>query len=322
VFCNQTAVTGEKTAFPTTASLVRRIETFIGFKGRARNPVQIAFYGGNFLGLSVDRIQVLLKLAADYCASGKVDGIRFSTRPDTITRQRLDVLEPFPVATIELGVQSMDDSVLALNRRGHSAGTTVEAVRYLRDRGFEIGLQMMVGLPGEDEPSSISTAKRLVELQPDFVRIYPTVVLEGSLLAGWYRNGRYRPLRLEDAVAQVKTIWEIFNKNRIPVIRMGIQASKDLDRGATVIAGPYHPSFGEFVYSEMFFDKACRLLKKNSGLSKVVCLKVHPGSVSKMRGQKNRNIRKLMERLGIKSLRVKPDTAVPEDGIAIEDTLP
>jgi histone acetyltransferase (RNA polymerase elongator complex component) len=133
-----------------------------------------------------------------------VDSIRFSTRPDTITPEHLNIISGYPVETVELGVQSMDDHVLVLAERGHSAADTVRAVELLKEHEYNIGLQMMVGLPGDNEARSLTTAEKIAAMQPDFVRIYPTLVVNKSKLARWYQNGTYAPLSLAEAVTRVK----------------------------------------------------------------------------------------------------------------------
>jgi histone acetyltransferase (RNA polymerase elongator complex component) len=297
--------------------LSKRIEGFLCFKGKQRSDVQIAFYGGNFLGLMPKQIQSLLDEVQPFIRSGVVDSIRFSTRPDTVTDDRLYLLDEYPVKTIELGVQSMDNTILRLVKRGHTMEDTGNAVNLLRFRGYEVGLQVMVGLPGEDTASSILTGNRVADLHPDFVRIYPTVVLKGSPLANWYIEGRYIPLSLRDAVRRVKKCYQLLKKNDIPVIRMGLQATEDLDADSTVLAGPYHPAFGDLVYTELFFDMASELLKKVRRLPEVVRFKVHPRSVSKMHGQKNQNIRRLKATFGIASVKLITDASLSEDTVML-----
>jgi len=316
VFCNQTAITGEKRKIPSPGEISLCINRFLDYKGEKRRRVQIAFYGGNFLGLKQDDIRYLLHEAAKFVTEGRVESIRFSTRPDSIDDERLDILKEFPVATIELGVQSMDDRVLAMSRRGHTAVDTEKAVCLLKERNYEIGIQMMVGLPGDDEAGALFTGRRIAEMKPDFVRIYPTVVLDGSLLADWYKKGEYVPLPLEQCVTLVKNLYLLFKKNRINVIRMGLQASEGLDKESTMLAGPYHPSFGALVYSEIFLDKAVSILesKKNDRIS----IKVNPKNISKMRGLKNRNIEILKTKFHIRSIEIIPDMTLAEDMLVVD----
>jgi histone acetyltransferase (RNA polymerase elongator complex component) len=294
-----------------------QIHQFLGYKNGRRKPVQISFYGGNFLGLNIAEITRLLDLAAEFIRQGQVDSLRFSTRPDTITPEHLDIIAAYPVATIELGVQSMDDQILALAERGHSAADTVRAVEQLKDHQFEIGLQMMVGLPGDNEIQSLTTAQQIAALAPDFVRIYPTLVVNKSRLARWYRNGSYRPLSLADAVTRVKKLYLLFREYNIRVIRMGLQASQDLEDDSTVLAGPYHPAFGHMVYSEVFSDAAAQAIDSIQTLSDTVTISVNPRSISKMRGLENINIKKLRERYHLQSIKVEPDASLAVEELKV-----
>jgi len=317
VFCNQTSITGLTRNIVSPEKAEKQIHEFLQYKGNNRRTVQVAFYGGNFLGLERDYIERLLNVSEKFVKNRRIHAIRFSTRPDTIDPDRIDIIKNYPVTTVEIGVQSMNDDVLAAIKRGHSASDTQRAVALLKDGKYEIGLQMMVGLPDEDEAGSLSTACRIGELEPDFVRIYPTVVLKNSLLAKWYENGTYRPWSLERSVAHVKTLYLFFKKKKIPVIRMGLQAAQDLDSGAATLAGPYHPAFGHMVHSSIFLDMAKAIIAEKKGPFDKVSIKVHPKSISKMRGLKNKNVDILKKRFQIKSLEVIPDASIVEDSLAL-----
>ncbi|MFC1811976.1 elongator complex protein 3 [Thermodesulfobacteriota bacterium] len=316
-FCNQAAVTQVSQLALSPEKLQSKIVEFLNFNRKARHPVQIAFFGGNFLGLKENDIIPLLGEAEKFVTAGKVDSIRISTRPDTIHEERLNILKKYTVSTIELGVQSMDNRVLATAKRGHTASDTERAVTLLKERNYEVGLQMMVGLPGDNETKSTTTGRRIADLRPDFVRIYPTVVLSDSLLAQWYAEGKYTPLTLEACVTLVKKLYLLFKGEQIPVIRMGLQASEELEKGATVLAGPYHPAFGHMVHSEIFLDMAISILESEKPLNGGILIKVHPLSISKMRGLKNKNIETLKHRFQIQSLEVVPDPSLAEDRLII-----
>ncbi len=269
------------------------------------------------MGLPKAQIISLLEHAARSVASGTIGGIRFSTRPDTITLEQLSIIDGYPVQTVELGVQSMDDCVLSLSRRGHAAMDTIKAVELLKKRDYEFGLQMMVGLPGEDGGSCLLSGRKIADLSPDFVRIYPTVVLKGSLLARWYREGRYEPLTLEEAVQRVAKLYHLFEKEDIPVIRMGLQSSHELEKEDSILAGPYHPSFGDLVYSEVFYERASALLQEVKPTADTVYLKTHPKSISKLKGQKNNNIKKLKDFFQLGTIQVIPDSSLSINEIDI-----
>ena len=317
VFCNQTSITGVGRNTVSPEKVERQIHEFLEFKGNDHRPVQVAFYGGNFLGLEKGDIEHLLNVSAKFANNKRIDAIRFSTRPDTIDHDRIEIIKNYPVTTIEIGAQSMDDGVLATVRRGHSASDTQRAVALLKNRGYQIGLQMMVGLPEEDEAGSLSTAYRISKLEPDFVRIYPTIVLKNSLLARWYENGTYRPWSIERSVAHVKTLYLLFKQKNIPIIRMGLQASEDLDSGAAVLAGPYHPAFGHMVHSKIFLDMATEIMENKAVLRKTLTIKVHPRSISKMRGLKNSNVETLKKRFRLQFLKIAPDPSLTEDQLAV-----
>jgi len=332
VFCNQRAITGVNQTIPSPEELRLQINTFLQYKVKKRKSSQIAFYGGNFMGLKPEIIKMMLNEASQLVKRREVDSIRFSTRPDTINNEQLDIIKDFPVSTIEIGVQSMDDEVLSISNRGHKSSDTKDAVCFLKKRGYQIGMQMMVGLPGDNEIKSLDTGEKIAELSPDFVRIYPTLVLEKSILAKWYKSGKYIPMSLEQSVTLVKKLYRIFKERDIPVIRMGLQTTEDFEKEAVILAGPYHPAFGHLVYSEIFLDMISESFR-NSGIQEFfdsqsfnptqsspssVLIKVHPRSISKIKGLKNKNIDILRNKFHIQSVKIVPDIFISEEGLKIE----
>jgi len=317
VFCDQAAITGENPALPSTESLRKQVNSFIAYKSKQRKEVQIAFYGGNFLGLAEKTVRMLLQDAAAFVQAGKVDSIRFSTRPDTIDTVRLNGLKNYPVSTIELGVQSMDEEVLALSNRGHTARDTEKAVGLLRENNHQIGLQLMLGLPGDDENRAIKSAEKTADLSPDFVRIYPTVVLKNSPLSRLFQLRKYVPLSLEAAVSLTKKLYRVFESRTIPVIRMGLQASEELDAGTDILAGPYHPSFGQLVYAELFLDKARSLLQNLENNPESITLQIHPRSLSRLQGIRNRNIQILKNEFSLHSIAIVTDDSMAENELKV-----
>jgi len=316
-FCNQRAITSIKQKIPSPEKLHKIVNTFLKYRSKDRDLVQIAFFGGNFLGLRAALIESLLYETSKFVTAGSVDSLRFSTRPDTINNKTLDILTPFPVSTVELGVQSMDDHVLAMSKRGHTSADTKNAMRLLKKQNYEIGLQMMVGLPGDDETKAQLTGRRLADMSPDFVRIYPTVVLSGSLLAKWYQNGKYIPMPLEQCITLVKNLYLLFRKNDVKVIRMGLQASEDLEKGSEILAGPYHSAFGHLVFSRIFLDMATSILDSKKYARDEVVIKVNPRAISKMRGLKNINIETLKRKYNIKSIKIIPEISLAEDSLIV-----
>lgn len=316
-FCNQTSITGVTPDRISRETLSLLITEFLEYKKTRRRSVQVSFYGGNFLGLKKDYIRILLDETTKFVKNKKVDSIRFSTRPDTISNKSLDIIKNYPVSTIEIGVQSMDNQVLAMAERGHTASDTEKAAALLKEKKYDVGMQMMVGLPGDDETKTLFTARRIASLSPDFVRIYPTVVLAHSRLAVWYRNGVYRPWSLSRCVSLVKKLYLFFKNKNIPVIRMGLQASEDLAKDTTILAGPHHPAFGHMVHSEIFMDMAVSRLEAKGGSYDKIIIKVHPRSTSKMRGLKNKNVQRLKKKFQINSLEIIPDISLAQDKLSV-----
>ena len=317
IFCNQSAVTGQSVQMPKPVDIQNEIRRFLKYRTRNRSRAEVSFYGGNFLGLKPDTIHNLLSAARPFFEDRAIDGLRFSTRPDTIDANRLSRLSDYPISTVELGVQSMDNAILRGAGRGHTAADTTRAVDLLKQKGYRIGLQMMVGLPGEDRAATLATGRAIVSLSPDFVRIYPTLVLSGSVLADWYRAGRYTPLSLTECIRRVKQLYRLFAENNIVVIRMGLQASEELDNATTVLAGPYHPALGHMVLSDLLLDRAVLQINAKENRSGPILLRVNPRSISRMHGQNNRNIARLKNRFGAASVTVTSDPALALDDVIV-----
>ena len=217
VFCNQKKITGieEIRDFAETEQIIE--ETLSTMK----RPyfAEIAFFGGSFTGIPIDQQKAYLEIAQRYVKNGKVDGIRLSTRPDYISAEILDMLKSYGVTAVELGAQSMVDSVLEKNRRGHTAEMTKEAIKLLKEYGFLAGLQMMTGMYGSDAEKDIFTGEEIAKLEPDTVRIYPTVVLENTALERLYKNGEYQPPSLEESVEVCAKLHRIFEDKGIKIIK-------------------------------------------------------------------------------------------------------
>ena len=239
------------------------ISLWLARSTRQGRKVQVAFYGGSFTGLPLDRQRELLAAVQPFIINGQVDGIRLSTRPDYINHATPAFLRDFGVETVELGVQSMDQKVLDQSLRGHNVQQVAEAIVLLKEAGLSTGAQLMIGLPGETTASAISGATRLASLQPDFARLYPTLVICGSDLENLYSQGRYRPLSLSRAVILAGRVTAILAQHGIKVIRTGLQPSAALE--ANLLAGPYHPAFGELVKSHLFFNEIRRQLYRYQG---------------------------------------------------------
>lgn len=256
-FCNQRKISGQ-TEPPTYESIISLIKQYSGIAPNYGS-VEVAFYGGSFTAIPWEEQEKYLLAAREGCNLffTKVQGLspfRISTRPDCIDDKILERLKRYGVETIELGVQSMCDEVLKLSGRGHLAEDTVNAARLIKKHGFVLGIQTMPGLPGSDKETEYETARRVIDLKPEIVRIYPTIVIAGTDLELRHRTGEYRPLDLEEAVDICANIVPMYEEHGIRVIRTGLQSSDNISTDGDVVAGPYHPAFGELVKSRMALD--------------------------------------------------------------------
>lgn len=309
VFCDQKAITGRSSG-ESPSRYGRIIEDMLGsMKSGPRGPVEIAFYGGSFTALPEKRQTGLLEQALPFIRSGRVHGIRISTRPDCIDVNTLSLLKRYGVATIELGVQSLDDEVLEKSGRGHGAGDSPKAAGLVKSGGFKLGLQMMTGLPGDSLAASLRTALGLAELSPDFVRIYPAVVIEGTPMAGMWRTGEYRPWDLAETIEALSLILPMFRSRRIPVARIGLLLDAELLSRRRVLAGPVHPSIGSLAMTSVARNSLIRCLSGEKRAMSAV--RVNPGEVSIFTGEGKRTLLEIREAARDPLIRIIPDPSVP-----------
>lgn len=264
IFCDQHTITGhaEQGYCPVNPVYVKKtVDQWLTHSRKEdRKEVQVAFYGGSFTGLPMQRQKELLGAVKTYIDTGQVDSLRVSTRPDYINENSVAILKKYSVSIVELGIQSLDRNVLQASARGHSAEQSKRAIKFLKEEGFNVGAQLMCGLPGDSTKSLMETAHGIAALAPDFVRIYPTLVIKGSGLEKLYLKDAYKPLSLPKAIALTCKVKNIFDQHHILVVRMGLQPSRDLEE--KVLAGPYHPAFGELVISRALFKQARKLLRQ------------------------------------------------------------
>lgn len=250
IYCNQATISGQS-GFPDSADIVALIERNLQSLPTGKKHVDIAFFGGNFTGLPLKHQADYLDLVLPYLYDGRVQGIRLSTRPDYINDEVLLLLKAKHVHTIELGAQSLDDEVLARCGRGHTLADVALASSKIRELGFRLALQMMIGLPGDTAEKSLQTAKTIINLGAHETRIYPCLVVRGTALEQQYHNNEYTPLSLEEAVSLSASLLTRFESAGVKVIRLGLHPSEGLN-GDALVAGPFHPAFKELVMTEIW----------------------------------------------------------------------
>lgn len=287
-FCDQRHITGVS-VLPGEDDVISAVNTAKKTSGYDPQNTEIAFFGGSFTAINRNYMLSLLSAANTFVKSGDVRGIRISTRPDAIDGDILDLLKSYGVTSIELGAQSMDDGVLFKNNRGHTVKDVIDASELIKAQGFSLGLQMMTGLYGDTDEKALDTARKIIALKPETVRIYPTVVLKGTTLAALYADGHYKPQTVDGAVKICAKLLVMFKSAGVRVIRLGLHS---IEKEAYV-SGPWHPAFSELCYSRLFLEKALDLLDKKGKYT----LFVAPTAISKMTGQNRANIKEL-EQLG------------------------
>ena len=306
VFCNQRTISGQKTAaLPGAKAQIQRWLQWL----RPSKDNEAAFYGGSFTGLDMALQKQLLALTDELLEQGIIGSVRLSTRPDYINTEVLSLLGEHGVELVELGVQSLDDAVLQKSERGHDAEAVYTAHKLLKEYGFKTGIQLMVGMPGQDFASVQDTAARVAQLRPDIARIYPLLVIKDTPLAHSYEQGAFVPLSLEEAVEQSAYLYKTLTQAGIKVIRIGLQPDEELCAAGNIVAGPFHPAMGELVKSRVLRHHFTPMLQElvESGAGGVIfhCPRRYE---SKLRGLKNSNMQYWQQQFPALTITIMPSS--------------
>lgn len=287
-FCNQRIISGNETPMDVKTAQKVIVSAYEAMDAERRSRTEIAFFGGSFTAIPKQEMISYLEICTPFLGEGGFMGIRISTRPDAIDEEILDILGTYGVTAIELGAQSLDDKVLSLNERGHTAKDCIDAVRLIQKSAyrFSLGLQMMVGLYGESKESLYATAEQILALRPDTLRIYPVVILRGTKLDALYQSGEYRPISLGEAVEYTAYWMEQFKDAGIRLIKVGLHASKEVEEQMT--GGLYHPAFCELCEGMIYRNRMQKMLDgKEPGNYRFT---VKQSDLSKAIGQKKSNL--------------------------------
>ncbi|MDO9592483.1 MAG: radical SAM protein [Erysipelotrichaceae bacterium] len=317
VFCNQHAITGFEQSVTQVQKARRVIETYLE-GSQKKDRIEIAFYGGSFTALSMPLQLQYLEMGSHYIKTGRVDALRLSTRPDAIDPVHLKRLKACGVELIELGAQSFDDRVLSMSERGHSAEAIRKASGMIHEAKMALGLQLMVGLPGDTPESDEAGVMESLRLNAQTLRIYPTLVLKGTALAELFRKGVYKPLTLVEAVARVATMTDLLETEnlkreesaRVKLIRVGLQESENLRDPEAVLAGPHHPAFRSLVDSERFRRKMEACQEKGCWRDKNLEIHLHPSDLGSFAGHKRSNLHYLKNTYGVLNTRMVSDPGI------------
>ena len=318
-FCNQKKISGQ-TKNVKAEDVKNTIEYYLNNFKDDNKYIEVAFFGGSFTGIDVDKQKELLSVAYEYIKNKKIDSIRISTRPDYINKEILQMLKSYGVKTIELGVQSTNDYILNKSKRGHTFEDVKKASKLIRKNGFILGHQMMVGLPESTRQDEINTAKDLIKLKPKIVRIYPVLVIKGTQLEKDYESGEYTPLTVEQAVETAKDLLVLFNKKKINVIRIGLQNTNEITdpntKKSQVVAGPYHPAFRQLVESRLWYDNIANEIKKVNSNVTHIQIDVNPSDINNAVGHKRINIEKINDTYNT-DLKINPNSKIKKGKLKI-----
>lgn len=303
VFCNQRKITGMSTDI-SNSDVENTILEYLSYFKRKDN-VEVAFYGGSFTAIPIDKQSEFLKVAYKYKEKGLVNFIRLSTRPDAIDDEILSNLKKYGVDIIELGVQSLDLEVLRLSNRGHDAKCVYESSKLIKDCGFLLGLQQMVGLPGDSLEKSLFTAREFVKLEPYCVRIYPTLVIKETALYKNLRDGSYNALDLETSIKYVADLLNVYYKNDINVIRVGLQPTENINYDGDVVAGAFHPAYRQLVEAYYFKAGLLNYFEKSKNVSDEILIFANGKNISNISGQKANNKSEMIKKLGISKINLR-----------------
>lgn len=318
IFCEQEKITSR----PSRPLKRKDIETILDTAIHSRHFQQekdpeIAFYGGTFTRLPLKRMEELLEIASRYTKQGPFSSIRVSTRPDALDPGRLEAMKSKGVRTVEVGAQSMDNEVLYLSKRGHTAEDTARAVEILKGYGFRVGIQLMPGLPGDSEEKFRETTAKVIDLRPDAVRLYPALIIRETGLDRLYRQGKYHPMDLSTAVRVCIESCTGLETEGIPVIRIGLMTSSSLSEEGQIVAGPWHPALGFLVRSGMHQKKMEPYLPR-PGVASEIRIFAPDREIPLVRGHKNQGILWIEKKTGARVIGVKPENTIPRGRVRVE----
>lgn len=300
VFCDQHAISG---AHSFSFEKVREdIESVLSTAEGAE--CEIAFFGGSFTGIDRKLMTDLLDVAEGYVKEGRVKGIRMSTRPDYISGEIIDILHRYTVSQVELGIQSFSEKVLSASKRGHTPEASYNAMRLLKSEGFSVVGQMMTGLPASDMEREKETARIICSEGADGSRIYPCIVFKNTPLEEMTKRGEYIPLTVEEAVERSAAVYRIFLENGVECLKIGLHESENLHGEETYFAGPNHPAIGEMIRGRIYRENILSALENEATKGRELTVYVPKGATSMAIGQKKANKEFIIEKTGVKKLKI------------------
>lgn len=301
IFCNQKKISGQIKNVDL-SDVDNIIKTYLSYYKDLSKKIEIAFFGGSFTGIDINLQIDYLKVAKKYIDNGEVNSIRLSTRPDYISEEILVMLKEYGVDTIELGVQSMDDKILSIAKRGHTSQDVIRASKLIKKYNIRLGHQIMIGLPNSTMETEIYTIKECIKLKPAQLRIYPVYVIEDSELYDMYNSREYTPLNIAEAVKRCVAVVKECQSEDVAIIRLGLQSTSEITSSNSNIFGPVCDNFAEYVISAIIREHIEKYLKKDQNEDiivhvprKYVSVTVGPKKINKIYFENKYNVRYIVK---------------------------
>ncbi|MGE5629379.1 MAG: elongator complex protein 3 [Solirubrobacterales bacterium] len=313
VFCNQDTITGEANIIDATYTR-KTIEEYLKTIKNKDAVIEVSFFGGTFTAINIKKQKELLEVAKEYKQKKLIDFIHLSTRPDYIDHNILKNLKSYSVDVIELGIQSMDTEVLSLSKRGHTAEDVRYASALIKEYGFTLGHQIMLGLPGDTPEKDINTTLEVISMKPDICRIYPALVIKHTEMETMFLRGEYTPYTLDTAVEVSKTLFGMLTSHGINVIRIGLQPTEEINSGKEIVAGPFHPAFRELAEGSLF----CDMIEDTASNNDEIKIYVNNKDISKLYANKKQYFNKLKSK--IKYIKVIQDSELYRGNVIVENS--
>lgn len=318
IFCNQKRITGTEGENVDAAFVEKTIDEYLATIRNEGAFVEVSFFGGSFTAIPINYQNELMEPAQRALIEGKIHAIRLSTRPDYIDENILDNLKRHGASIIELGVQSLDDKVLSASGRGHSSEDVIRASKLIKEKGFILGHQLMLGLPMDNEQKDILSAKKSISMKPDICRIYPALVIRNTPMEDLYYSGKYKPYSLDEAVDIAKKVYSLYYAGSIPVIRVGLQPTDNINVHGDVVAGPFHPSIRELVEGSLLNDMVYEGIKNEKGTWELF---INPRYISRLYADKKRYFNHIKCKLPGLELKVASDMSIPMEEVYLRQEI-
>ena len=245
-----------------------------------------------------------------------LDDVPFTVRvrPDLLTRKGAADLAAAGVSSVEVEALTFDDLVLRKAGRHYRAGVVSQMCTGLTELGVAAGIVLAPGLPGSSFESCVADAERAAGLVQT-ARLHPVLVVEGSRLERWYREGLYEPLTLAQAVTVCRQMLDVLEAAGVKVIRIGVQPRPDAIGRA--VAGPIHSSLRELVEARRVLQMLRGMLDGTPARANIL-VRCSPSDETRTRGPLNQHIRTLRAEFAARELRIVADPSLPRGEWSVE----